>query len=532
MQRLRNLFAEIMVNLGSKHSSLISSLIVSSPNIQLRYDMRIKLVVLFLTVVSVSIAFCMISNEVQSKADTEACFDRISAYVSKQSPKWKENGANIGNPSFGLYTHQDYKTLVDKTWKSKDAKQSHLYRNLLIQELRSPKPEYRALSCTLLEKGFDVAAIPEIGKLLDDSTEAIPQFYSAPLYQQVSSKEASKGTIRMAAVREFASRALYSLTEQPFSSRTDFDKWWGENSNYKATSWYWRKRWEPMEGPAASVAQRIQDLSSLPDDVVIRAVILSGISWNDDDSYELLPKFLQKRHLSSRIIGMLMQQNLLPEINSQERFEHFVRRVNDLSLFVFTGKDESLIAKAEDIHLPYNPPIADLVLMRSNIAFPHSGSDLRCRVLPLNEKDKTVIILTGALRKDPTLVPVAIELVNVIGSKESAVLKHTFKSVSVYEKKDIARAVADNACWMTPAFIRELVQLVPDPNSSDYCDGGLGYLSRAANSVLHKQVISEQEIAKVEFQLGKTTSQKECEQASMYFSKVKKKLLRVLDKAE
>lgn len=378
--------------------------------------------------------------------------------------------------------------------------------------------------CELLANTFDIVALQRLGALLDDTATCIA---SRLTMRQVGS---TTFTLVNSTVGETASKAITAMIGICFPNTAWFDIWWRANSRYEDKLWYWSAKWKRevcpgtidgtpvlslgVHGPDQSVvaADVKSRLSRLKPDSALRilllvrnqgaldheiAVTLGGNdkrsiwsdftlpSWAGPDKQTIVD-FVARNKLKGRLIELLCQKNLYPEVHSESAFYSLVTQIGELGSSVFSAQDEQSVAQAQTVNKPYQAPVESLVLLRTSIA-----------------PTRAHAILHETLARDPSLDRVARSLAEMAERDDQDILVKSFEVGDPWERSALAERVKDaagRASGIDLAFVKRLVALTPEPTADDIAHrrydaaNCLCALARAANKLKGRDVIPEDDI--------------------------------------
>lgn len=118
------------------------------------------------------------------------------------------------------------------------------YCRAAVPFLTATPATHKALACEFLAhfpaSAVEAGAIPGIGALLDDTTEA---FHGMRGSMQQSAMTPGTYTPISMTVADMAQIALLSTTYCHFSSQEIFQRWWAGNNEYASRLWYWISRY-------------------------------------------------------------------------------------------------------------------------------------------------------------------------------------------------------------------------------------------------------------------------------------------------
>ena|GEM_PF-4234622 len=341
--------------------------------------MRNALVVLFLAAVCVCCrADGVALGGAQARIGSE--FKRIIASRQKRLvqklPKPDKTGAWRSDPNL---TQQDGVTRLKDTAALLGLLPNVDYRRAVIAELRSTNAAYRGLACELLGFVFDLRALKEVGKLLDDQGDC--------LYSEVRVAQTGPAYVLLQPrkVHEVADGAVNRMIGMQFRSKSSFDLWLKLNSEHKDKIWYWRTRWlheapryrdgfVGLEKTPDLVASDVEGvLSSVPRDTQLKILLLAArdgvledeARWTMGDKYreegvwpgmggypapsgldnKLIAKFVQEHKLKGRLIELLQQKAEIPGAS----FDRLAPAICGLGTDVFSSEDEPALAAAQVI---------------------------------------------------------------------------------------------------------------------------------------------------------------------------------------
>lgn len=389
------------------------------------------------------------------------------------------------------------------------------YRRAVIAELKSANPAYRGLACELLGFIFDLRALQEVSKLLDDQGDC--------LYSEVSVAQTGPAYVLLQPrkVGEVALGAMNRMIGMHFRSKSSFDFWWKSNSKHQDKIWYWRARWlheapryrDEFVGlektPDLGASDVEGALSSLPTDTQLKILLLAArdgaledeARWTVGDKYredgvwpgmggspapagldsKLIAKFVQEHRLKGRLIELLQQKAEIPGAS----FDRLAPAICNLGTDVFSSEDEPALAAAQVIVKPHKPPVSELVL-------------LRVQLVP----ERRQAILRETLSNAPDLAEVALALTNNLGPDDADALVKSFQAADQYSQRtlaDRAKTFAGKASGIDLALIHRLAGSLSDPpagNVYTYFDPAktLCALAGAANTVSGRTLISDEAI--------------------------------------
>ena len=417
------------------------------------------------------------------------------------------------------------------------------YRDALIAELSSGNPEYRGLACELLGLAFDLKSIQRLGGMLDDNVQAGPTL----IYDWPQSGPGSMYSCSPI-VAQLAAAALTRITGVSFDSRAAFDTWWKHSGDHTRRIWYWGAKWrcwsshegpfilpkpgQPEPAPDFTVPVNqglsrhcVSELEQIsPKDGLKILLLLANLDAFDAEVTQLSGSkgcrarpeyseerfadqapvdFIRRHNLRPRLLDLLQQNNLYPEITSDDAFDGLCQRICALGRAVFTADDEKAFAAAQEVNHPFKPPIQRFLLIRANLA-----------------PDRAKAILTTALRGDPKLSMVAGEVARRYGSEERESLTKAFAAGG----DSIAFELRNAASQKVPvslSFIAELAKMLgkPDMESSRT----LITLAETANIAAGRDVISKAEIHTIS--KGRRKARDLTEPAAAAYERVRQKLM-------
>ena len=447
------------------------------------------------------------------RADVESTFDKVLAARDKTLLDAKRLEAERSNAPPGAlplcYLDQE-KGLMELDRRALSTFNASVYRSAFLDELKCSDHRHRGMACLMLGSSFDPELAPALAGLLDDASEVTwSYFHGSPAVAHFNpwSKET---------VRDFARRSLEHQTGYTFKSQAAFDRWWIENGrDYEKKPWYWTAKWffsdRHISSPNSvkydwdiTIGNRqIGELSGLEPDAALKILLMSsylplGIGPQSDVSpcgyagsrydTKAFAGFVQKYGLKAKLVSLLRQENLYPEIDSNPRFTFFAGTIMDLSPDVFNEADEPAIAAAQQIDSPYKPPVSDMVIFRSRIA-----------------PDRARSIFVEAMRADPKMLILGHELIKATGYSEPEMILAAYRSADDKEGyiSELVNAVENHRSvplWLIREFARELT-LREDPDYMLYVSArNLQALCRAANTRSGKTLVASSDIAMLELQ--------------------------------
>lgn len=345
------------------------------------------------------------------------------------------------------------------------------YANGLIASLNSSVAFTRGVACEMFALIHQPAAIEPLGRLLDDNSA------SATTIRR-NTPQSGPDIIHLSnpTVSQLARHALWRHTGILFRSKADFEVWWKANRNYENRIWYWAARWnfynyhipgttDRSDLPGAEIASATGLPPNLPKDMALKILLLHK---NDaalgaecapyaatrgvrlDLSYgtgqgpypDVITAFIRANHLKARVIELLSQKNLWPEVSSEDAFYSLISKIDELSPDIFTAADEPKLAAAQRVVAPYSVSVEPFVLMRALVA-----------------PAKARALFTESLMSNPRMITIACRLAEEYGSQDGRALTNAFSAAESYEKQRIAESLlsaAKRGIAVTPAFIAGL----------------------------------------------------------------------------
>jgi len=440
------------------------------------------------------------------RADVESTFDKVLAERDKTFHEARRS--NAPRSVFISSSIDQERSLADLDKRALSSSYAFAYRSAFLGELKSSDHRHRGIACVMLGSSFDPELAPALAGLLDDATE-VTWRYSNARPQVANFDPWSRET-----VRDYARRSLEHQTGYSFKSEVAFRRWWTENSeNYRQKPWYWIAKWSfsgrHLSSPNAVKYnwevvigdEQIRELSHLKPDSALKILLMSaylplGIGGGSDVrpcgyvsfryDTKAFARFVRTYSLKGKLISLLRQESLYPEIDSDCRFAFFAIAVMRLAKDVFTDADEPAIAAAQRVHFPYKPPVSDMVVFRSAIAPNRARS-----------------ILVGAMRADPKMLILGHELIKVAGFSEPEMILAAYRSGNDKEGyiSELVSAVENHrpvSMWLIREFARELTLTDHPPYMLYVGAHNLHELCRAANLRSGKNLVAKADIAALE----------------------------------
>lgn len=438
--------------------------------------------------------------------DVESTFDRVLAARDTAFDEAKRSGVRRDNSWRSSIDEEGL--LIDLDRRALTSSRETAYRSAFLEELECSNHKHRGLACLMLGSVFDPALAPHLANLMDDSTE-VTWRYSDACPQIANFDPWSRET-----VRDFAGRALEHQTGFRFASDAAFRQWWaGNGGDYQRRPWYWAAKWffstRHLSSPDAvkhnwdvTVSdEQVYELSRFKPDAALQILLMTdysrlGIEEEPDAracgyvsfryDTKAFARFVGAHGLKGRLISLLRQENLYPEIDSDRKFAFFAMSIMGLAKDVFADADEPAIAAAQRIRSPYEPPVPDMVMFRSKIAPSRARS-----------------ILVGAMRADPRMLILGHELIKAAGYSEPEMILAAYKSADTKEDyiNELVGATGNHrpvSLWLIREFARDLT-LGDSPDYMLYVSArDLHELCRAANMASGKTLVASADIAMLE----------------------------------
>jgi hypothetical protein len=488
------------------------------------------------TVVSSMILCCVISSGICLKAKDanptrayiESEFDKIIKEQNSFAKSWKakisakdnivnqrggDGGLSFSNENIPGSPKESF--LMQIYGPQVDRKTAEEYGEALRAELASPNAMYRGLACEFLGWKFDSKSIPALAGMLEDHDASILQFVIAVSLPQLASMPGSIEAryINSLTVRLVAQNSLHELTGFSFASSSQFNDWWAANKNYTQRLWYWftsrpyddqRKREDEYLKLNAEIKLRIILLNRNYRSGQAEAALSMGLDPGKSDGHvpvwgggivigyaagKSATKIVADNKLKYRLIELLNQKNLYPEIQTDNDFNMLTK---DIALIeVFNSEDEKMLAAAQRLTKPFK-------------AYAKPFVEIRCRIAP----DGGQSVLVESLSSNLNNVEWAQQLVAKFGSQNTDLLIQAFSIGDGNGKASFAKSVykaADDGLPVSRKFVADLISTLTLPGTQNGITSGpshaLAALARAANVILKKQIAEEKEIIAAEYVL-------------------------------
>ena len=486
---------------------------------------------------------------VRALADVESTFDKVlaergKAFVAEHRTKTPHNISVVGSID-------DERLIVDLDRRALSSSSASAYRSAFLRELKCSNPKHRGLACLMLGSSFDPELAPALAGLLGDTAEVTWRYsYACP--QVTGFDPWSRET-----VRDYARRSLEHQTGCSFKSEDAFKRWWAKSGkDDQRKPWYLIAKWASADRHLSSPEsvkhnwdvtigeEQIREMSHLKPDSALKILLMSSylplgigpasdvppcgyVSFRYDT--KAIARFVRAQGLKEKLVALLHQKSLYPEIDSDLRFSFFTITLMRLSKDVFSEADEATIAAAQRIRQPFKPPVMDMIIFRSQIA------PKRARA-----------ILVEAMRTDPKMLCLAHELIEVAGFVEPKMILAAYKQeddkMGYISELVIAlehhRPVSP---WLIREFARDLT-LTDDPSYMlNVSAQDLHELCKAANMCSGKKLIADADIAALEprgFSGGKVPTEEDRIKTAEFerrvhanFGRIKRQLLVSLETA-
>ncbi|MHB0998280.1 MAG: hypothetical protein ACYC27_03460 [Armatimonadota bacterium] len=517
------------------------------------------------------LVFALISSYCWAQDSTKVTIDQAQAEVRdtfRQVADMRENAVNkdgvkIGEwpgnieyfgQTLGLAFEDNLFKLAEIITDNKQVESAPVYRSAIIVELRSDNSYNRGLACQLAGLYFDLDFVYALGQLIDDNTPSVPVMTVGTPQTGPAIKTWVKPT-----VGQMAKLSLISLIQMSFTTKAHFDNWWKANKNYKDKLWYWSAKWNrrvdysmwisingnihptalPVKVDGKVLENDLQTLAGMPGDTGLKILLLhdntpakqyeayTSVGLDDKTArehlwvihkirdsmiskYDLVTKYVKDHKLKLRLLELMRNENLYPEVKSGGSDVLFWR-IYTIGVKVFTLDDEPILAVTQQKTTDRNYII--LLAM------------LRIKLSP----EKADAIALNTLNKHPDFYQMAVELISRHGTANPKLLLKSFSAVRYYEKDYITEAVynaAKKGLPVSASFVAEMAESLDDleykKNDSNYFSSSriIRYLAQTVNIIKGKEIIPIEKILEPFIFKSKVVDSRIAEERAREFPKV------------